>query len=370
MTPAATQIRWVILKDGPITLAQFMALALTHPDYGYYTTMSPIGSQGDFTTAPEINQTFGEILGLWILDQWIRMGEPPVCALLELGPGRGTLMADILRIARIRPRFLRALSVHLVECSPLLKQHQQSSITGVFPDAGHGSFSAPSPSLFWHRHLTAALGAIGSIPLFFIANEYMDALPIHQYEKTEDGFFERLVTITHPGHGDDFCFIRSDQKADHLHDDGSPVGSIRETCPDAQKTILLLADHLKKHGGAGLVADYGYGGGTLAAGDTFQAVKAHHYHPVFQDVGTADLSAHVNFGVLQTIADHHLKNGTTLWTQGDFLKTHGIMERAEHIMATLNGPERSLFAAGVDRLVQETQMGRLFKVMTLEARKP
>lgn len=351
MTPCAKYLRWLILRDGPISVAKFMTLALTHPEYGYYTGQPVFGKDGDFVTAPEINQTFGEVLGLWLVAAWESQGRPRPFSLLEMGPGRGTLMWDVLNAARVRPDFIDSLSLHLVECSPQMVDAQRSKLDRW--------------NIHWHRHLTSALELIQGQPLFFLGNEYLDALPVHQYEKTDGGFCERLINVTRPGSRHDFCFTLSPPEISvRFSDDDAPIGTIKEICPDAQKTILMTSAHIQRHGGAGLFVDYGYCHDEW--GDTFQAVRHHQYHNPFDDVGMVDLSAHVDFGVLKRIADGHLPcGGVSIQNQGDFLVDNGLMVRADRLVLTMDSESRNLFLTGIHRLIDGSEMGKLFKVMTL-----
>ena len=177
MTPLGRRLVHRIARHGPITLADYMAEALTHPELGYYTTGDPFGAAGDFTTAPEISQMFGELLGLWCVDCWQRLGAPDPVLLVELGPGRGTLMADALRAAKLATGFLEAVEIHLVEASPLLRKQQRQALADHRPD--------------WHDNL----GEVPEGPLLVLANEFFDALPVHQYERGPQGWCERLVVL-------------------------------------------------------------------------------------------------------------------------------------------------------------------------------
>lgn len=321
---------------GPIPLSQFMGAANAH----YYATRDPLGARGDFTTAPEVSQMFGELIGLWIADLWQRAGEPPV-RYVELGPGRGTLAADALRAmakAGLAP------PVDLVETSPTLRAAQAERVA-------HAEF-----------HLDL-VGLPDDAPLIFVANEFFDALPIRQLIATGEGWRERLVACQ------DMLFlpIQGDRSFDMIIPRdfrGAAPGSILETSPAGVAVLRQLAKRLNDQGGAALIVDYGYMG--PAIGDTLQAVKGHAYANPFDMPGEADLTAHVDFA---TLAEAARAEGLVVHgpvTQGAFLMRLGIAERTASL--SLAAPERAgQLATDRDRLTDPEQMGELFKVIALTA---
>jgi NADH dehydrogenase [ubiquinone] 1 alpha subcomplex assembly factor 7 len=349
VTPLEAEIRRIIAIDGPISVATFMRLCLGHPVHGYYTTRDPFGCGGDFITAPEISQMFGELIGLWAAAVWQAMGAPAQVALVELGPGRGTLMADALRAVRVVPAFGAALSVHLIETSPVLQRAQQEILaTSKLP-------------LAWHREL-AALPDGG--PLIVIANEFFDALPAHQAVKTEGGWHERMVGI---GPNDRLAFA--------LHPDpipgfaalvpaalaAAPPGAVYEWRPG--DLAADLARRVAQHGGAALVIDYGHAESAL--GETLQAVCRHGFADPLASPGEVDLTAHVDFAALARTAEASGACVHGPLTQGAFLRRLGIEARAAALRAKATGAQAADIDAALTRLTGagHDAMGELFKVL-------
>jgi SAM-dependent MidA family methyltransferase len=330
------RIARAITLAGPIPLSQFMGAANTH----YYATRDPLGARGDFTTAPEISQMFGELIGLWLADVWDRAGRPEA-RYVELGPGRGTLAADALRAMA---RAGLEAPVHFVETSPILRGEQAKAV----------------PNAEWSLDL---IGVEEDTPLLVVANEFFDALPIRQLVKTEMGWRERLVACQDTL----FLPIVGDRGFDQIiphHLRGADPGSILETSPASLAVLRALAARLMAQGGAALIIDYGYEG--PAIGDTLQAVRGHDYANPFDTPGEADLTAHVDFAMIREAAE---AEGLTVHgpvTQGAFLTALGIDARAAALARA--APER---ADGVeidrDRLVADDKMGELFKVIALTA---
>ncbi|MGE0095109.1 MAG: class I SAM-dependent methyltransferase [Alphaproteobacteria bacterium] len=343
MSALAALLRDIIAKDGPITVERYMAEALGHPAHGYYVTRDPLGATGDFTTAPEISQMFGEMIGLWCVATWRRMGAPSPFVLAELGPGRGTLMADALRAARLDPRFLEAARLHLVETSPVLRERQGAALAAHRP-AWHGDF-----------------GAVPSGPLLLIANEFFDALPIRQFERTADGWRERLV-----GHdADRFTFVLSSRKPDETLPGDAPVGAIMETSPTSVRVMHDIGERIARHGGAALVIDYGYvrTDKTRAWGDTFQALRGHKRHDPLEAPGQADLTAHVDFAALARAAHDAGAATHGPLPQGLFLKALGIELRALRLARDATQEQRAAIDAALHRLIHADGMGLLFKAL-------
>lgn len=326
-----------IAAQGPITVADFMALALGHPDHGYYQTRDPLGTDGDFTTAPEISQMFGEVIGLCLAQTWMDQGQPPA-TLVELGPGRGTLMADIKRATARVPGFAN-LQVHMVETSPTLRDLQSAAVPGVV------------------HHDTVATLPEG--PLLVVANEFFDALPIRQFVRAEVGWSERVIGVE----GDALTFGLTPPAPmgllDHRLSDTRP-GDLVEICTSGQSIVTEVADKIARHGGAALIIDYG---DWRSLGDTLQAVQNHVSVPPLAEPGQADLTAHVDFEALaQAAAPAQI---TRLTPQGVFLERLGITARAQTLAQGLQGAALETHIAAHRRLTHPDAMGSLFKVMGL-----
>ncbi len=306
-------------------------------------TRDPFGAQGDFTTAPEISQMFGELLGVWAAQLWQAMGAPPALRLIELGPGRGTLMADMLRATRVLPGFREALSVHLVEMSPVLREIQARTLSG-------------QAEPIWHDRLETALEG----PVIVIANEFLDALPLDQFVMTEQGWRERLVGLDEQG---DLCFGLSGAEAGLALQ--APLGSIFEQPRAALDCVSALSAHLASADGAALLIDYG--SEASGFGDTLQAMKGHAFVPVLADPGEADLTVHVDFA---RMAQAGLKAGAAVngpARQGDFLAALGLAERAEALSRRATPAQAQTLRDAVTRLTAPgpTGMGGLFKCLAL-----
>ncbi len=333
----AARLRERIAAQGSLTIAEYMEAALLDPEYGYYTTGTPFGMEGDFITAPDISQIFGELIGIYLADAWQKLGSPHA-ALVEIGPGRGTLMADLLRATRNIPGFHERVAVHLVEASPKLMEVQQSKLQA---------------DISWHTDITA----LPPLPLLLIANEWLDALPIRQFISTREGFKERLVGW------DAQTGFRFELSPTLAYPDTAPQseGSIMEICQSARDAVRHVARHLKRYGGTALFIDYGY---LMGNGDTLQAVKSHRYQDPLLDPGTADITAHVDFGTLLGIARAE-GISTELTPQGTWLKQLGAEIRAMQLCKNADAAQKADILSGLERLISPTQMGDLFKVMQL-----
>ena len=332
-TGLAAELHRAIGADGPVPLSEFMGRALAH----YYARRDPLGAAGDFITAPEISQIFGEMIGLWMAVMWQSMGSPARVVLAELGPGRGTLMADLLRAAQMVPAFVQAAEIWLVETSPALRQMQQKQLAGY--------------TVKWAERVEE----LPEAPMLLIANEFFDALPIEQYVRTDGHWRRRRVGV---GTGGGFAFVHG-EAVDLPFDDAE--GSIREVCPEARRLIARLGRQVAKWGGALLVVDYGYD--RTQAGDSLQAVRNHQFHPVLDDPGQADLTAHVDFYALAEAAIPARAYGPR--GQGDFLTALGIETRLQ-FLATNTPPDiTQSLKTGVARLIDPQAMGTLFRVMAL-----
>jgi len=341
-----------ILSDGPLSLADFMEAALGDPDFGYYMNRDPFGARGDFITAPEISQIFGELIGLWCAALWLQLGKPKRVHLVELGPGRGTLMADILRAAKSVPGFAKSLHVHLVEMSPKLKEIQRQTLE----NSGH--------NIHWHQHIEDIPQGLTLV----IANEFFDALPIVQFIHTDKGWCERLVKLNSDNQ---FEFTISATGIPEEETGIAPrlqkgaVGSLVETCRPAEDITKHLSARIEAYGGAALIIDYGYL--RPATGDTLQAVSNHKFADVLQNPGEQDLTAHVNFS---SLADAARQAGAQVFgpiSQAQFLTDMGIDARVAGLTKTTTAAQTHDIKTAAHRLIAADQMGTLFKVMAITA---
>jgi SAM-dependent MidA family methyltransferase len=340
MTPLAAILMRRIREGGPITVADYMAECLLHPVHGYYTTREPFGTAGDFTTAPEISQMFGELFGLALAQAWIDQGAPAPFTLAELGPGRGTLMTDILRATRAVPGFHAAARVVLVEASPRLRAVQKATLAPYAVD------------LTW----ADTVDALPDAPLYLIANEFLDALPIRQFQRGPDGWRERLVGLADGA----LTFGLSDllgQVPDTPAFQTAPVGALVEDCAPARHAVTSLMGRITRHGGLAYLIDYG---NWRSRGDTLQALRAHSFDPPLAHPGEADLTAHVDFEPLATLAPAH-----AYATQGSALNRLGIAARAARLAQNLTGAALESHLAAHRRLTDPQEMGSLFKVLAL-----
>lgn len=346
MSRLKAEIVELIRQEGPIGIGRYMALALGHPRHGYYMTRDPFGQDGDFTTAPEISQMFGELVGLWAAHVWRAMGAPSQLRLVELGPGRGTLTADMLRATRIVPGFREAVSVHLVETSPVLRRRQAATLSGVDPA--------------WHDNVADALSG----PVIVVANEFLDALPLDQFVMTPEGWRERLVGLDDDG---DLAFGLASGREESLCA-AAPAGTTFEQPTLALEIVAQVAGHVASEGGAGLFVDYG--SARSGFGDTLQAMKRHAFVDPLVEPGEADLTVHVDF---ERMGQAALKAGAALHgpaTQRDFLLTLGLAQRAQALSVKADATQQAAISAAFDRLIEpgETGMGDLFKVLALSHR--
>lgn len=340
MRPLGQQVRELIALEGPITVERYMDLCLRH----YYATRDPLGSQGDFTTAPEISQMFGELIGLWMLEVWNAMGRPAPVHLVELGPGRGTLMADLLRATKLLPDFGKAVQVHLVETSPVLRQKQQAML------------AATGLNIRWHERLEDAPEG----PLLLVANEFFDALPVRQFVATERGWCERLVGLD----ADRLIFGLRAETETAL---GNPLrlGDVLEWPPLSIDIMREVSRRIARNTGAALIIDYGYWG--PAFGDTLQALKKHVPVDPLDEPGEADLTVHVDFQRLAQAASSQGLSIHGMSTQGEFLAALGIEARASTLKKRATPAQATDIDAALTRLTErgKTGMGELFKVLAV-----
>lgn len=339
----ATIIKQHIQLHGPMTIEAYWNLCLAHPEYGYYITRDPLGQNGDFITAPEISQLFGEMIGVWVVEQWVKLGQPEKIHLVECGPGRGTLMVDLLRIGKAVPGFLQAVQIHLIETSPALREKQCAAL--------------PEYDVHWHDNLQTIPA---NDPVIIIGNEFLDALPIRQYMMLEGKWFERVIGLNEeniltwgvlPTPGVAFALPPVEEENS---------GKIFEHSLPRENTFHQMCSRVKRQGGAILMVDYGHD--VSGFGDTFQAVKNHKYVDVLSQCGDADLTSHVDFGRLKQIA---IENGLSvhLGGQGDFLKRQGIEARAVQLLQKASKEQKEDIESGLIRLLSPKDMGTLFRVL-------
>jgi SAM-dependent MidA family methyltransferase len=348
MTPVEAELRHRIETDGPVSVATLIQLANAH----YYATRDPFGTEGDFITAPEISQIFGELIGLWCAAMWSVTGRPDPLHLVELGPGRGTLMLDALRAMKVAPAFRSALRVHMIETSPLLRTAQERTLKDV------------GVEISWHHNI----GQVPKGPAFVLANEFFDALPVHHYVRGAKGWHERVVGLT----GDVLTFGLAPHKLPDIAIPEAfrtaPEGSIIEVSPESARIARDIAGRIQAQGGCALFVDYGYARPGL--GETLQAMRGHAFVDALTDAGEADLTAHVDFSALATAAKDGGAAAYGPMTQRDFLLGLGILERSAMLMRQATLEQALALESGTARLTEDTPtgMGRLFKVMAVTPR--
>jgi NADH dehydrogenase [ubiquinone] 1 alpha subcomplex assembly factor 7 len=339
------RMRALIAQHGPMTVAQFMAQALHDPMSGYYARRAALGAAGDFITAPETSQMFGELVGLWCAQSWTELGSPAPVRLIELGPGTGALIRDMRRAARALPAFAAAIDVHLVESSGVLRAAQTASVA----DAA------------WHSRLEEAPHG----PALIVANEFLDCLPVRQFVRTDDGWRERLVGVV--GDALTFGLAPSALPDDSLIPEplrAAPPGSVAEVAPALAAVVAQLAERLLRHAGRALFVDYG--APQTEAGDTLQAVRRHQKVDPLADPGGADLTAHVDFGALARLAHAAGLDVAGPKAQGAWLRALGVEARAAALSASR--PDRAdVIARQLHRLTAEAEMGVLFQAICLSS---
>lgn len=332
-------LKRLIRETGPVSLAQYMG----ESNARYYASRDPLGEQGDFITAPEISQMFGELIGLWLTDLWVRMGSRKRIHYVELGPGRGTLARDALAASA---RYEFAPEIHFVETSASLRKIQREAFPGCH-----------------HHHDISTLP--DDAPLLIVANEFFDALPIHQLLRSADGWFDRMVGLD----GENFTFMAGQERMDHIVPPSwrsAAQGAMIETSPAAVALMTEIARRLKEQGGAALIIDYG--NMELRSGSTLQALKAHKKVDVFAHPGDADLTAHVDFELLKHVAEDNGADVMGLQYQGEWLRQMGIDTRMEALQRR-NPAESQVIRRQRDRLVEDHHMGTLFKVLGICGRR-
>ena len=347
MTKLGEHLAECIRLEGPMPISRFMAMTLGHPQWGYYINRDPLGSTGDFITAPEVSQMFGELIGLWCAERWKALGTPDRFILAELGPGRGTLMADALRAGRAAPGFAAAALIHLVETSPVLRDAQKAAL--------------PNWNITWHNRIAD----LPPGPTIAIANEFFDALPIRQFQRAEDGWHERMV-----GKRDDrLCLLLNPGMVPSAPLSGAlqsaPIDAVIEVSPARTAAMAELAQRLVSHGGAAVIVDYGHE--ASAPGNTLQAMRGHGYVDILATPGAVDLTAHVDF---QALGEAARQTGAHTWgpvTQAAFLNQLGIAARAHALQRNATAAQVEAVSAALHRLTGRGQMGQLFKAMAVTA---
>lgn len=335
MTPLEKLIRELIIAEGPMGLDRYMGLCLGHPEHGYYMARDPFGAKGDFITAPELSQIFGELIGVWCIAAWSAIGQPASFNLAELGPGRGTLMSDILRTAaRASPEFAKAALIHFVEMSPVLRAMQRKAV-------GEGAM--------WHDHFKD----VPEGPLIIIANEFFDAIPVRQFEKRDGAWHERVVGIK-----DGRLVLGLIQS--ELGPQGRD-GDIIEFSPARSDIATLIGERLSRQSGAALISDYGHL--STAPGDTLQAMRTHGFVSILERPGACDLTSHVDFEALGKALAAGGASVMPALTQRSFLLAMGLEQRTAMLSAKSDIRTRAVLERQMTRLAGEDQMGNLFKVL-------
>jgi NADH dehydrogenase [ubiquinone] 1 alpha subcomplex assembly factor 7 len=348
-TLLSVRLKERIARNGPMSVADYMEACLADKDAGYYPSRQPIGVEGDFITAPEVSQIFGELLGLWAVAAWQSMGEPRPIVVAELGPGRGTLMADALRAWRSVPGFLGHVTVALIETSPVLREIQHAALHG-----------APAP-IVWRD----TLDGVPPGPLIVIANEFVDALPIRQLVWRDDAWRERCVGIGESG-GFAFCegrIVANENLRQAAYALDVPDGSILEIRPGSTALIAALAARAREAPLAALIIDYGHT--QTACGDTLQAVSSHQFADPLEAPGEVDLTAHVDFAALRESAASHGLDAYGPMPQGEFLLRLGLEARRDRLCEDATPQQRQDIVSGATRLTDPQAMGVLFKVLAL-----
>jgi NADH dehydrogenase [ubiquinone] 1 alpha subcomplex assembly factor 7 len=339
-------IRDIIAAQGAISLAAYMELALQHPEHGYYRVREPLGRTGDFITAPEVSQMFGEMIGVWCAEVWRKLDKPSPFALVELGPGRGTMMQDILRATANVGGFLTAKNLFLLDSDKALRKKQREILAENTPN------------------YVETVAQIPNMPTLILANEFFDALPVRQFQKTFNGWAESMVTVMNDAlvimprllNENELKLVPADQ-----HE--AVPGTIVEFCPKAENLMRDLVRHLKKTSGSMLMIDYGYSAPSGAA--TVQAVSNHTHTSIFDRPGEVDLTAHVDFTTLSQIAQNVGGEVSPIIGQGEFLKNLGIKIRAEGLKKRASLPQAADIDVALHRLIDVDQMGLLFKVLEI-----
>jgi SAM-dependent MidA family methyltransferase len=352
--PIESKIRRFIRENGSIKLDEAMSEVMSMNPSSYYRRRAELGVQGDFTTAPEISQLFGEIIALWAIDQWYKIGSPKRTNLVELGPGQGLLMRDLLKVVKLVPDFYNSLTIELIEINPHFIKKQQDNLKFANITINHHS----------------SVEQVASLPTIIIANEFFDAMPIKQYLKSKDLWYESIFIIDPADSKIKFDKIAVNKELQkyllQTHCNAGD-GAIIEESYKSLAIIKFISNHLLKFSGAGLIIDYGYDIDPRLRtrhqyNPTLQAVKNHQYHPILESLGEADLSAHVDFHALKIVINN-MAIETQITTQGDFLMKYGILPRSRILQTNSSALDAYIIASQVDRLIASGKMGQLFKTL-------
>lgn len=339
-------IKEIILQNGTMSVAHFMQIALYHPKYGYYYNNEVIGKNADFITAPEISQIFGEMVAIWVISMWQQLGEPRQVNLVEIGPGLGTMMVDMLRAFNNFPNFKAAMNVTMVETSPYLKSVQQEKLSEKFD------------KIIWQNDILT----LPQMPTIFVANELFDALPISQFVKKDGRWFERRIALNNQ---EKLSFALQETvlavRLDYLHKNAKD-GDFVEISTIGHNLIRQIGQICQQNNGAALLIDYGYTKHEYQ--NTLQALKNHQYHDILSNIGSADITAHVDFISLVAIIKSYKLVINEVISMGKFLTNMGIEVRNDILAQKLSGIKRQEFIESTNRLIDPRKMGELFKVLT------
>ncbi len=339
-----SHLKNLIQINGAIRISQFMNEALFHPQLGYYNKQNPFGKDGDFTTSPEISQVFGELIGAYLLMLWQNNYQNQKINLVEMGAGRGTLMKDLLGFAKNIPSFEEKFNVSIIEISPRLQEVQKKNLKGY--------------KINWYKDFNDFYQQNNDAPIFFISNELFDCFAINQFVKTKDGWAEKMVGMGSDG---ELQFVLRETILPEFANDSAEIDDIFEESNQAQTFMEELSRAIKETNGIGIIVDYGY---IKSTKNTLQALKNHKYADVLKEAGEADLTALVDFSVLQNIAlKNNLKN--SLITQREFLTALGVEERKDKLLEGKTIQKQQEIASAIDRLTDPKQMGDLFKVLII-----
>ena len=339
-----------IEATGPMSIAEYTHICMSDPNHGYYQQQDPIGRSGDFITAPEISQMFGELVATWCIKAWQQMGEPEAFNLVELGPGRGILMADLLRAARSVPKFLKAATITLVESSPKMQQLQREKL---------------GDQCLW----ASDISKIPTAPSIFIANEFLDVLPFRQYVKHKSQWVERAIGADAAFSKLEFAISSGgiDSRLLPENSENEPDGAVFEIAPAREAIVQMVAEHIKEYEGAALFIDYGHTASGF--GDTFQAILKHEFTDPLAAPGKADLTNHVDFFPLAKAAKTAGCHPFPVLTQGEFLLALGLLERAGALGHGKDEATQARIKSEAERLALPGEMGDLFKCLAFASTK-
>ncbi|KAK4290098.1 hypothetical protein Pmani_036987 [Petrolisthes manimaculis] len=369
VTPLLKQLEARIKFTGPLTVHDYMKEVLINPIAGYYSAGEDMfGTQGDYITSPEVSQLFGELVGVWVVNEWYKLGAPKPLQLVELGPGRGTLMQDVLRVLKKLGLSGEDVCIRFIEVSEELSGKQQETLCGSKTSGNddcqdelfykHSNTCSGSP-IFWHRHLSTIPKAFS----VFLAHEFFDVLPIHKMRRTEDGWREVLIDIDE-GNGPHhlrYVLSREPTPATKIFIQPDETRTEVEVSPEAAVLCKELATRIEEDGGFALIMDYGHDG---KISNTFRGFKSHTLHDPLSEPGTADLTADVDFAYLK----EHMQDKLVTYgpvTQSSFLVNMGIELRLASLLKNCKPEERKSLISGFKMLTEPKQMGERFKFLGL-----